>query len=64
MHGGLFSKDDIKLDDIRAVDRCRQPPEEGIMCELLWSDPQPMYGRYVYCTVDKFDFNRYLSLRF
>jgi len=45
MHGGLFSKDDIKLDDIRAVDRCRQPPEEGIMCELLWSDPQPMYGR-------------------
>jgi len=45
MHGGLFSKDDIKLDEIRAVDRCRQPPEEGIMCELLWSDPQPMYGR-------------------
>jgi serine/threonine-protein phosphatase 5 len=45
MHGGLFSKDDIKLDDIRAVDRNRQPPEEGIMCELLWSDPQPMYGR-------------------
>jgi len=45
MHGGLFSKDDIKLEDIKAVDRNRQPPEEGIMCELLWSDPQPMYGR-------------------
>ena len=64
MHGGLFSKDDIKLDDIRAVDRCRQPPEEGIMCELLWSDPQPMYGRYVNYTVDKFDFDRILSMRF
>jgi len=45
MHGGLFSKDNITLDDIRATDRNKQPPEEGIMCELLWSDPQPMYGR-------------------
>lgn len=45
MHGGLFSKDGIKLDEIRATERNRQPPEEGIMCELLWSDPQPMYGR-------------------
>jgi len=45
MHGGLFSKDDVKLDDIRATERNRQPPEDGIMCELLWSDPQPMYGR-------------------
>jgi len=45
MHGGLFSKDDITLADIKATERNRQPPEEGIMCELLWSDPQPMYGR-------------------
>jgi len=45
MHGGLFSKDEISLDDIRVTDRNRQPPEEGIMCELLWSDPQPMKGR-------------------
>ncbi|KAH9643027.1 hypothetical protein HF086_013588, partial [Spodoptera exigua] len=45
MHGGLFSKDDVTLDDIRKVDRNKQPPEDGIMCELLWSDPQPMLGR-------------------
>jgi len=45
MHGGLFSKDDITLDAIRATERNKQPPEEGIMCELLWSDPQPMMGR-------------------
>ncbi|KAM3960527.1 protein phosphatase D3 [Aphomia sociella] len=45
MHGGLFSKDDVMLDDIRRVDRNKQPPEDGIMCELLWSDPQPMMGR-------------------
>ena len=45
MHGGLFSKDDITLDDIRKVNRVRQPPEDGIMCELLWSDPQLFSGR-------------------
>lgn len=45
MHGGLFAKDDVTLADIRATERNRQPPDEGIMCELLWSDPQPMFGR-------------------
>lgn len=45
MHGGLFSRDDVTLQEIAAVDRYRQPPEEGIMCELLWSDPQPQNGR-------------------
>ncbi len=45
MHGGLFSKDDVSLKDIRAVDRVKQPPEEGLMSELLWSDPQPQNGR-------------------
>lgn len=29
MHGGLFSKDGVTLDDIRKIDRNRQPPEEG-----------------------------------
>jgi len=45
MHGGLFSKDDVTLKDIRTVDRVRQPPEDGLMSELLWSDPQPQQGR-------------------
>lgn len=45
MHGGLFASDNVTLDDIRQVDRNRQPPDEGIMCELLWSDPQPQNGR-------------------
>lgn len=45
MHGGLFSSDEVTIDDLRAVERNRQPPEEGIMCELLWSDPQPQTGR-------------------
>ncbi|KAG5544875.1 hypothetical protein RHGRI_017362 [Rhododendron griersonianum] len=45
VHGGLFSVDGVKLSDIRAIDRLCEPPEEGLMCELLWSDPQPQPGR-------------------
>lgn len=43
--GGLFSKDNVTLDDLRAIDRNRQPPEEGLMCDLMWSDPQYSEGR-------------------
>ncbi|KAA8525026.1 hypothetical protein F0562_011336 [Nyssa sinensis] len=42
---GLFSVDGVKLSDIKAIDRFCEPPEEGLMCELLWSDPQPQPGR-------------------
>lgn len=45
VHGGLFSVDGVKLSDIRAIDRFCEPPEEGLMCEILWSDPQPQLGR-------------------
>ena len=30
MHGGLFAEDNVTLDDIRKVDRNRQPPESGM----------------------------------
>lgn len=29
MHGGLFSKNDVTLDEIRELDRNKQPPEQG-----------------------------------
>ncbi|WOG98406.1 hypothetical protein DCAR_0417748 [Daucus carota subsp. sativus] len=45
VHGGLFSVDGVKLSDIKKIDRFCEPPEEGLMCELLWSDPQPQPGR-------------------
>jgi serine/threonine-protein phosphatase 5 len=45
VHGGLFSKDGVKLDDLRKINRNMQPPDEGLMCEMLWSDPQPFPGR-------------------
>ena len=47
LHGGLFSKDGVTLDDIRKIDRHarRQPPSEGLVNEMLWTDPQPNPGR-------------------
>ncbi|VDD75518.1 unnamed protein product [Mesocestoides corti] len=45
MHGGLFSSDDVSLDDLRTISRNRQPPDSGLMCELLWSDPMEACGR-------------------
>lgn len=45
VHGGLFSQDDVTLDDIRKIDRNTEPPDEGLMVEMLWSDPQPARGR-------------------
>lgn len=45
VHGGLPSQDGVTLDDIRQLDRFRQPPKEGLMSDLLWADPQPFNGR-------------------
>lgn len=45
VHGGLFSKDGVTLDEIRKLDRNCEPPDEGLITEMLWSDPQPGKGR-------------------
>ncbi|BFI24353.1 serine/threonine-protein phosphatase 5 [Marchantia polymorpha subsp. ruderalis] len=45
VHGGLFSSDGVKLSDIRAINRFREPPDEGLMSEILWSDPHDGIGR-------------------
>merc|ERR1712050_475693 len=45
VHGGLFSQDNITLDQIRRLNRECEPPDEGLMTEMLWSDPQPGKGR-------------------
>lgn len=39
VHGGLSPKCS-KLDDIRKIDRKVEVPHDGIMCDLLWSDPE------------------------
>ena len=38
VHGGL-SPEIQTLDDINAIQRFRDPPGSGPMCDLLWSDP-------------------------
>ena len=36
VHGGLFSKDEVTLEDIRKIDRVgRQPGTEGLMCKFV-----------------------------
>jgi diadenosine tetraphosphatase ApaH/serine/threonine PP2A family protein phosphatase len=45
LHGGLFQQDGVTLEDIARIDRFREPPESGLMSDLLWSDPQPFPGR-------------------
>ncbi|KAB5588592.1 Protein phosphatase 5 [Ceratobasidium theobromae] len=46
VHGGLFSRDGVTLEEIKKIPRIgRQPGNEGLMCELLWTDPQEAPGR-------------------
>lgn len=53
VHGGLFSKDGVTLDDLRKIPRKQEPPESGkyslklgLMCEILWADPCKQNGRH------------------
>eukprot|EP01130_Rhizamoeba_saxonica_P018361 TRINITY_DN9156_c0_g1_i1.p1 TRINITY_DN9156_c0_g1~~TRINITY_DN9156_c0_g1_i1.p1 ORF type:complete len:367 (-),score=75.39 TRINITY_DN9156_c0_g1_i1:31-1131(-) len=45
VHGGLFSQDGVKLEDIESINRNREPPQSGLMSDILWADPQPGLGR-------------------
>ena len=44
LHGGLLSKSETKLEDLRGIQRHQEPPDEGPMTEMLWSDPGPNLG--------------------
>ena len=43
-HGGL-PVEPTSLDEIKKITRGCEPPESGLMSDLLWSDPQPFPGK-------------------
>lgn len=43
IHGGL-SPELQTLDDLRQLDRFREPPTHGLMADLLWADPGEDFG--------------------
>lgn len=47
VHGGISteSNGEVSLDVIEKIKRGREPPETGLMSDLLWADPQPQAGR-------------------
>lgn len=38
LHGGI-SPELKSLEDIRRIDRFKEPPKQGLFCDILWSDP-------------------------
>ncbi|KZS97166.1 Metallo-dependent phosphatase [Sistotremastrum niveocremeum HHB9708] len=44
IHGGL-SPELNTLDDLRNIDRFREPPTQGLMCDILWADPIEDFGQ-------------------
>ena len=44
-HGGLPVEPGVTLNDVRRIKRGMEPPEKGLMSDLLWSDPQPFPGK-------------------
>ncbi|KAF9012891.1 Metallo-dependent phosphatase [Hymenopellis radicata] len=60
IHGGL-SPELNTLDDIRALDRFREPPTHGLMCDILWADPVEDFGTEK--TTDSFVHNHVRAVR-
>jgi serine/threonine-protein phosphatase 2B catalytic subunit len=44
IHGGL-SPELHTLDDLKKIDRFREPPTQGLMCDILWADPLEEFGQ-------------------
>lgn len=45
VHGGLSTEGNLTLENVSRIPRGTEPPEQGLMSDLLWADPQPLPGR-------------------
>ena len=43
VHGGLSTQEDVTLAQIEAIPRNREPPQTGLMSDLLWAGPLQRY---------------------
>ena len=43
VHGGL-SPNIKEVNDLNSIDRLKEIPQEGVMCDILWSDPDQIEG--------------------
>lgn len=43
VHGGI-SPELNSVDDLRKLNRFKEPPTHGLMCDLIWSDPREDFG--------------------
>jgi len=39
MHGGISPSLNIAATDVFKVERFQEPPNTGLLCDLLWADP-------------------------
>ena len=44
IHGGLFSKEGVTINELKNLERGIDVPSTGLMTELLWSDPRDQKG--------------------
>lgn len=44
VHGGLFGDETVTVETIQGFNRFGQPPEQGPMNDILWSDPMDSLG--------------------
>lgn len=44
-HGGLPADPGVTLSDVRNIKRGCEPPNSGLMSDLMWADPQPFPGK-------------------
>jgi serine/threonine-protein phosphatase 5 len=45
VHGGLPSREGVTLAEIEKLSRNTDIPDDGVMCDILWADPQHDNGR-------------------